>query len=134
MDLSSSISGSPRTRRRKHAEKLKKSMGKFRRASSLDMLFSRRTQFIADINKHREMMRTVNEQIENDIDHLPLSKKTQWFNPEGIHPLFLFFTRKAFSQMKMSANTFLHMLSFEMQHAIQEDRLFHYYLYCALVV
>lgn len=104
---------------------------RLQRRSSLDNLFSRRTQLIADLSKYKAMIRVVNETMAEDIDHLPLSKKTQWFRLEGVNPFCLNFTRKAIDEPS-NANLF----HLEMQYATQkvDFSLFRYYLYSALLI
>lgn len=66
-----------------------------------------------------------------DIDHLPLSKKTQWFRLEGVNPFCLNFTQKAIDSTSSTS-----LFTYEMQYATQkvDFSLFRYYLYSALVI
>lgn len=140
-EFSPNITHSPCSRRNLHMEKLKNSIGKmrvwnfitsvyflwiqiyhwneffFQRRSSVDSFVSKRQVplFSPTRIQDREMNGMVNEQMEKDIESMPLSKKTwvkksqkvlklvlpkkillkkfrQWFSPRGIHPFWLCFT------------------------------------------
>ena len=119
---------SPLSRRRTHSDRLRKCIGGFRANASFDSLYHLQSQLVEDFGRYKNMVKEVNSQLEEHIDQLPLSKKTQWFQPQGIHPLGLWFTPSILGS-KESLKT---LFSFESRHATQEDPLFRSYLYCAL--
>lgn len=125
------ISTGTLTRKKGHSEHLKRYMGNIRRRSSLESLFSRRDQFVEDLSRYKILLKTVNEEMAQAIDKLPLSKKTQWFNPEGINPICLNFTRGGLEEDPNQAKSiFYH----ELRFATQKDDLFRYYLYCSVII
>jgi adenylate cyclase 2 len=119
---------SPSSRRRNHSERLKKCIGGFRKNSSFESLYNLRSQLIEDFGRYKNMVKQVNSQLADDIDHLPLSKNTQWFRPQGIHPIGLWFTRSVLG----GKESWKRLFSFECMYATQDDSLFRYYLYIAL--
>ncbi|RWS28500.1 adenylate cyclase type 2-like protein [Leptotrombidium deliense] len=82
---------------------------------------------LKDLQKYRDILASVNEKIEENIEEMPLSKKVQWCNPEGINPLLLTFTPKALK-------TDISLWQLEREFATQPDPLFKYYLYCTVVI
>ncbi|KAG8183473.1 hypothetical protein JTE90_001041 [Oedothorax gibbosus] len=63
-----------------------------RRSSTTEVLSSRRRTVLGfSLKQFRQMVSEVNSSMEEAIDAMALSKKDQWLNPEGIHPLLLSF-------------------------------------------
>lgn len=129
--VKSNFATSTLTRKKGHSEHLKRYMGNIRRRSSLESLFSRRDQFVEDLSRYKTLLKTVNEEMDQTIDKLPLSKKTQWFNPEGINPFCLNFTRGGLEEDPNHAKSILY---HEIAFATQRDDLFRYYLYCCVII
>ncbi|GBM50549.1 Adenylate cyclase type 2, partial [Araneus ventricosus] len=89
-----------------------------RQSTAVEVLTSRRRTVLGFSLLHfHQMVSQVNESMEDAIDAMALSKKDQWFNPEGIQPLLL---------------TFLDM-SLEMPFLRRKDPLFKYSLLSVLV-
>ncbi|CAL1301147.1 unnamed protein product [Larinioides sclopetarius] len=88
-----------------------------RQSNAVEVLTSRRRTVLGFSLLHfHQMVSQVNESMEDAIDAMALSKKDQWFNPEGIQPLLL---------------TFLD-ISLEMPFMKQKDPLFKYSLLAIL--
>ncbi|XP_054714363.1 adenylate cyclase type 2-like [Uloborus diversus] len=65
-------------------------------SSATEILSSRRRTVLGfSLLQFRQMVSQVNEFMETAIDTMALSKKDQWFKPEGIHPLLLTFQDKS---------------------------------------
>ncbi|GIY89374.1 hypothetical protein CEXT_791322 [Caerostris extrusa] len=65
---------------------------KRRQSSAVEVLSSRRRTVLGFSLLHfHQMITQVNESMEDAIDAMALSKKDQWFKPEGIQPLLLTF-------------------------------------------
>ncbi|KAF8774534.1 Adenylate cyclase type 2 like protein [Argiope bruennichi] len=88
-----------------------------RQSNAVEVLTSRRRTVLGFSLLHfHQMVSQVNESMEDAIDAMALSKKDQWFNPEGIQPLLL---------------TFLD-ISLEMPFLRRKDPLFKYSLLAVL--
>ncbi|RWS16807.1 adenylate cyclase type 6-like isoform 1, partial [Dinothrombium tinctorium] len=117
---------SPVSRRKGQTDKLTAHISKLRRRSSYHSitLNAEQAELLESLQKYREMVKSVNQRLEENIDEMPIGKKVQWFHPQGINPLFLTFMS--------TENASLWKL--EKQFAVQRDPLYKYYLYCSFII
>ncbi|OQR70201.1 adenylate cyclase type 2-like, partial [Tropilaelaps mercedesae] len=82
------------------ATRTKNTVGGYKRGSSLDaaasMILRRRktNDLNSTMNQYRKMIQEINKMLEKEVYRMKLSKRDQWFRPDGVHPLFLAFTER----------------------------------------